>query len=68
MTSALPDPNQLLTVDEFCAAARVSKNTFYKWRQIPGAAPVARKLPNGSLRILVADYLMWLDGRRSDAA
>ena len=66
--SPLPDPDELLTVAEFCAKLRISKDTFYKWRQIPGAAPVAHKLPNGSLRIAGADYNAWLAGLRSEAA
>ncbi|MFI9813201.1 helix-turn-helix transcriptional regulator [Saccharothrix variisporea] len=53
---------------EFCAMLRISKDTFYKWRQIPGAAPVAHKLPNGSLRISGADYNAWLQTLRSEAA
>jgi len=68
MISELPDPNTLITVPEFCLLVGVSKDTFYKWRQIPGAAPLARKLPNGSLRILGADFAAWLDRLRSDAA
>lgn len=68
MISDLPDPNLLMTVAEFCIQVGVSKDTFYKWRQIPGAAPIARKLPNGSLRILGADYAAWLDTLRSEAA
>nr|WP_246029915.1 helix-turn-helix domain-containing protein [Saccharothrix variisporea] len=58
----------MLTVAEFCAMLRISKDTFYKWRQIPGAAPVAHKLPNGSLRISGADYNAWLQTLRSEAA
>jgi predicted DNA-binding transcriptional regulator AlpA len=57
-----------MTVAEFCSKVGISRDTFYKWRQIPGAAPLARKLPNGSLRILGSDYIAWLDGLRSEVA
>ncbi|WP_433265951.1 helix-turn-helix transcriptional regulator [Actinosynnema sp. CS-041913] len=66
--SPLPDPSDFLTVTEFCAKLRISKDTFYKWRQIPGAAPVAHKLPNGSLRISATDFNAWLTTLRSEAA
>ncbi|RKT57832.1 helix-turn-helix transcriptional regulator [Saccharothrix australiensis] len=64
----LPDPDALLIVGEFCARLQIPKDTFYKWRQIPGATSVAHKLPNGSLRISGADFNDWLTGLRSEAA
>ncbi|WP_137815981.1 helix-turn-helix transcriptional regulator [Gandjariella thermophila] len=45
----------------------VSRDTFYRWRQL-GVAPPAFRLPNGELRIRRGDFLNWLDGLRSDAA
>lgn len=48
-----------LTVDELCAELRVSRSTFYDWRQ-KGRAPRCVKLPNGSLRIRRSDLENWL--------
>lgn len=66
--SELPNPDDFMTADEFCAKLRISKDTFYKWRQIPGAAPVVHKLRNGALRISKADFAEWLTTLRSEVA
>jgi predicted DNA-binding transcriptional regulator AlpA len=39
-----------LTVPEVCDFLSISKSTFYKWRML-GIAPLAKRLPNGDLRI-----------------
>ena len=39
-----------LTVPEVCEFLSISKSTFYKWRML-GTAPIAKRLPNGDLRI-----------------
>ncbi|MGO1056721.1 helix-turn-helix transcriptional regulator [Crossiella sp. CA198] len=62
------DPHELMDVLTFCRRLGISRDTFYKWRQVPGAAPVVRKLPNGSLRILGEDFLTWLKSLQSEAA
>jgi predicted site-specific integrase-resolvase len=49
----------VLTVEEFCAEMKVSKDTFYHWRKV-GTAPVCHRLPNGDLRIQRADRDNWL--------
>ena len=49
----------VLTVEEFCAELKVSKDTFYHWRKV-GTAPVCHRLPNGELRISCADRDTWL--------
>lgn len=49
----------VLTVEEFCAEMKVSKDTFYHWRKV-GTAPVCHRLPNGELRIDIADRDIWL--------
>ena len=50
---------EVLTVDEFCAEMKVSKDTFYHWRKV-GTAPICHRLPNGELRIDRADRDAWL--------
>ncbi len=53
----------VLTVEEFCAEMKVSKDTFYHWRKV-GTAPVCHRLPNGELRIGTADLNIWLANLR----
>jgi excisionase family DNA binding protein len=55
-----------LTVVEFCELLRISRSTFYDWRQ-KGLAPRCVKLPNGKLRIRWVDLEEWL-GRAEDVA
>ncbi|MDA8321822.1 MAG: helix-turn-helix domain-containing protein [Actinomycetota bacterium] len=64
-TAILTDPGtrtpkpDVMTVEEFCAALKVSKDTFYHWRKV-GTAPACIRLPNGELRIERADRDAWL--------
>jgi len=50
---------EMLTVDEFCAELKISKDTFYHWRKV-GSAPICHRLPNGELRIDQTDRKAWL--------
>ena len=51
----------LMTVREVLAELNgVSRDTFYRWRQL-GVAPPAIRLPNGALRVRRDDFLRWLD-------
>jgi len=51
----------LITVREVLAELNgVSRDTFYRWRQL-GVAPPAIRLPNGELRVRRDDFLRWLD-------
>ena len=57
----------LMTVREVLAELNgVSRDTFYRWRQL-GVAPPAIRLPNGELRIRRAEFLRWLDNLPSAA-
>jgi excisionase family DNA binding protein len=66
---ALPDmvaprlnPNEQLTVGELCAELKVSRSTFYGWRQ-KHRGPRCIRLPNGGLRIRRRDLDAWLETR-----
>jgi len=59
--------DQLLTVAEVLAELRVSRSTWYYWRQV-GKAPRAIKLPNGELRIRQSVLREWLGRLEGDAA
>jgi predicted site-specific integrase-resolvase len=56
-----------MTVREVLAELNgVSRDTFYRWRQL-GVAPPAIRLPNGELRIKRAEFVRWLDNLPSAA-
>ncbi|MFE5770923.1 helix-turn-helix transcriptional regulator [Streptomyces sp. NPDC056485] len=59
-------PEEKLTIVEVCAELKVSKSTFYDWRQ-KRRAPRCIKLPNGDLRVRRTDLDIWLN-EREDAA
>lgn len=52
---------ELMTVREVLEELNgVSRDTFYRWRQL-GVAPPAIRLPNGELRVRRRDLSRWLD-------
>jgi predicted DNA-binding transcriptional regulator AlpA len=55
-----------LTIPEVCAELRVSRSTFYFWRQT-GKGPRCIKLPNGGLRVTRLALDTWLDSREEAA-
>jgi predicted DNA-binding transcriptional regulator AlpA len=48
-----------LTIQEVIAELKVSRSTFYYWRQT-GKAPRCIKLPNGDIRVRRTDLDAWL--------
>lgn len=58
--------DEKLTVAEVCAELKISRSTFYDWRQ-KGRAPKCLTLPNGALRVRRSELDRWLDSRE-DAA
>ncbi|WP_067489072.1 helix-turn-helix transcriptional regulator [Actinomadura hibisca] len=59
-------PEGFLTLAEFCALLKISRQTFYDWRQ-KGVAPRCHVLPNRQIRIELNDYKAWLAGRKDVA-
>jgi excisionase family DNA binding protein len=49
-----------LTIAEVCTELKVSRSTFYYWRQT-GKAPRCIVLPNREVRVRRADLESWLD-------
>ncbi|WNV90274.1 helix-turn-helix domain-containing protein [Umezawaea sp. Da 62-37] len=49
-----------LTVADVCADLEISRSTFYDWRA-KGRGPKCLRLPNGEIRIRLADYERWLE-------
>lgn len=63
-TAPVPDewhPNRLLTTDEFCAWATISKRTFRQWC-LEGTAP-RRIRVGGQQRVLFRDAITWAEAR-----
>jgi predicted DNA-binding transcriptional regulator AlpA len=59
---------ELMTLGELLAElGGVSRNTFYRWRQL-GRAPRAIRLPNGQLRFRRSDVQKWIDSLGEEAA
>jgi predicted DNA-binding transcriptional regulator AlpA len=58
--------DEALTIPEIVHELKVSRSTFYYWRQI-GKAPRCIKLPNGEIRVRRRDLDEWL-ARMEDAA
>jgi excisionase family DNA binding protein len=56
------NPNEKLTVSELCTELKVSRSTFYDWRQ-KRRGPRCIRLPNGDLRVRRRDLDAWLANR-----
>jgi excisionase family DNA binding protein len=54
-----PDQREKLTIREVCAELKVSRSTFYYWRQL-GKAPRCLVLPNKEVRVTRAELDAWL--------
>ncbi|MGL5827781.1 MAG: helix-turn-helix transcriptional regulator [Nocardioides sp.] len=57
-----PQPTAIeehLTIPEVCAELKISRSTFYYWRQT-GRAPQCIRLPNRDIRITRTDLHTWL--------
>ncbi len=53
------DPYEKLTVRELCTELKISRSTFYDWRQ-KSRGPRCIRLPNGDLRVRRCDLDEWL--------
>jgi excisionase family DNA binding protein len=62
-----PIPEDLLTVDEVCAALRVTRSTFNDWRAKQCAPPCVR-LPNRQLRFRRSALERWLTSHEETSA
>jgi predicted DNA-binding transcriptional regulator AlpA len=54
--------DEKLTVDDVCAELKISRSTFYDWRQ-KRRGPRCIRLPNGALRVRRHDFDDWLTGQ-----
>jgi predicted DNA-binding transcriptional regulator AlpA len=51
--------DELLSVAEICTELKISRRTFYRWRELR-VGPAAIKLPNGEIRVLRSVLTTWL--------
>jgi predicted DNA-binding transcriptional regulator AlpA len=56
------DPSEKLTVRDICTELKISRSTFYDWRQ-KGRGPQCIRLSNGDLRVSRRDLDAWLGAR-----
>lgn len=59
--------DELLSVAEICSELKISRRTFYRWRELH-IGPEAIKLPNGEIRVLRSAFVAWLTKFRECAA
>jgi predicted DNA-binding transcriptional regulator AlpA len=57
MSPTLAD--ELLSVADICAELKISRRTFYRWRELR-IGPEAIKLPNGEIRVPRSIFASWL--------
>jgi excisionase family DNA binding protein len=55
-----PAAHEHLTIAEVCAELKVSRSTFYYWRQT-GRGPRCLVLPNREVRVTRSDLRAWLE-------
>jgi excisionase family DNA binding protein len=58
--------DESLTISEVVAELKVSRSTFYCWRQ-KGKVPRCIKLPNGEIRVRRRDLDQWLESMEEAA-
>jgi predicted DNA-binding transcriptional regulator AlpA len=51
--------DELLSVAEICIELKISRRTFYRWRELR-IGPEAIKLPNGEIRVPRSILTAWL--------
>ena len=50
---------ELLSVADMCAELKISRRTFYRWRELK-ISPEALRLPNGEIRVPRSVFVAWL--------
>ena len=52
--------DELLTVEQVTQELKISRRTFYRWRELH-IAPPSLRLPNGEIRIYRSVLKQWLE-------
>ena len=72
MSTGAPPPSstdasdELLTVAQITQELKISRRTFYRWRELR-IAPPSFRLPNGEIRVLRSALREWLEHLRESA-
>jgi excisionase family DNA binding protein len=61
------NPDELLSVAEVAAELKISRRTFYRWRELH-IGPASIRLPNGEIRVPRTALDAWLDNLQERAA
>ena len=59
--------DELLSVDQITQELKISRRTFYRWRELH-IAPPSFRLPNGEIRVLRSVLTEWLEHLREQVA
>jgi predicted DNA-binding transcriptional regulator AlpA len=52
--------DELLSVDQITHELKISRRTFYRWRELH-IAPPSLRLPNGEIRVFRSALAEWLE-------
>ena len=52
--------DELLSVDQITQELKISRRTFYRWRELH-IAPPSLRLPNGEIRVFRSALTDWLE-------
>ena len=59
--------DELLSVEQITQELKISRRTFYRWRELH-IAPPSLRLPNGEIRIFRSALTRWLEHLGEQAA
>ena len=60
--------DELLFIAEICAELKISRRTYYRWRELRITPEESLRLPNGEIRIHRSVFVAWLAKFRECAA
>ena len=60
--------DELLSIAEICAELKISRRTYYRWRELRIAPEESHKLPNGEIRVYRSVFIAWLAKHQECAA
>ena len=57
---SLTPTDELLSIAEICAELKISRRTYYRWRELRVAPKESLRLPNGEIRVHRSVFAAWL--------
>ncbi len=52
--------DELLSAAEICTELKISRRTYYRWRELKVAPEGSLRLPNGEIRVRRSAFIAWL--------